>query len=78
MKLLAPVLNVPLMLEFPVMVAPPLVTFKVDEEYNPVHTILFVGSKPIAYFPKLGPCVITIENVIGELAKSFVILVAKA
>ena len=47
----APVLNVPVILEFPVMVAPPLETVKVDEDDNPVHTIVFVESKPIAYFP---------------------------
>ena len=62
----APVLNVPVMLEFPVVVAPPLETVIPARDVNPVHTILFVESKPIAIFPKLGPCVRTSVNVIGE------------
>ena len=69
-----PVLNVPVMLEFPVIVAPPLETGKVDKDDNPVHTILFVESKPVANFPKFGAIVVTI----GELDIKFIILVAKA
>jgi len=46
----APVLNVPVIDEFPVIVAPPLETVKVVENDNPVHTIVFVESKPFEYF----------------------------
>ena len=62
-----PVPNVPVIEEFPVIVAPPLETVKVDEDDNPVHTIVFVESKPIEYFPKFGPTVVINENIIGEL-----------
>ena len=62
------IVKAPAILEFPVTTKPPDVTVTVYKDDSPVQTIVFVESKLIAIFPKLGPGVRTIANAIGELA----------
>ena len=69
MKVAAPDTDkVPVILEFPVIAAPPLETVKAAEDVNPVHDIAFGESNPIPYFPKLTPDTAK-ENMIGDTEK---------